>query len=150
MNTEEIDHILSRGITRKFYRGTFPEDVDFHFTPPYCVVTNCDSHNGKGSHWNAWFVDESKIYFFDSYGRSPKDDTFPLTYKMFVKNRKFVYNPRIVEGMFSTMCGQFCIYVLHFLCQGYEWKTIVDSFDNSVVTNDKKMKYFVTKLRKNL
>ena len=147
MKTEEIDYILSRGVTRKFYRGTFPEDEDFHFNAPYCVVTNCDSHNGPGTHWNGWFVTKSIIFFFDTYGRSPRDSSLPRSYSLFVKNRKIVYNRKIVEGIFSNTCGQFCIYVLYQLCKGYQWRNIIDSFVGDTSVNEQKVRQFVQKLK---
>ena len=146
MNTLEIDHALSRGITRQYYRGAFPEDVDFHFKPPYCVVTNCDSHNGPGSHWNGWFITQSKIFFIDTYGRSPKDSTLPTAYRLFVKNKQFVFNPRIIEGLFSNTCGQFCVYFLHRLCKGDEWTDIIDSFNDNLAVNDRIVRRFVQRL----
>ena len=76
MRSEKLDDVLDNGVTRELYRGTFSSDMDFHFQTPYCCITNVDSHNGKGSHWNAWFVTD-RIFFFDSFGRRPTDATFP-------------------------------------------------------------------------
>ena len=144
LSTEEINEILYKTPTTKLFRGTFPSDVDFeHFKTPYCCITNTDSHNGKGSHWNAWFVTKDLIYFFDSFGRRPTDDTFPLSYANFVKNRKYTYNPKIVQGLFSDTCGHFCIYVLYFKCLNYEWIDILNSFSNNLHVNDMNMKKFV-------
>ena len=108
MNTEKINLILSRGSTAKFFRGTFPSDMDFeHFKPPYCCITNTDSHNGKGAHWNAWFVTKDRIYFFDSFGRKPTDDTFPPYYKNFVKieNKPFIPASNTTNDMASEREG---------------------------------------------
>ena len=146
MNTLELDNALSRGITKKYYRGAFPEDEDFHFKPPYCVVTNCDSHNGPGSHWNCWFVSPSKIFFLDTFGRSPIDSTLPKAYRSFVKDRRFVFNRRIIEGLFSNTCGQFCVYVLHRMCKGDKWTDIINSFDNKLAVNDRRVRRFVQRL----
>ena len=147
MNTQEINLILSRGVTAKLFRGTFPSDMDFEdFKTPYCCITNTDSHNGKGSHWNAWFVTKDLIYFFDSFGRRPTDGTFPPCYRNFVKNRKYSYNPRIVQGLFSDTCGHFCIYVLYFKCCNYDWKNIMSSFSDDSDVNDLKVKKFVDRL----
>lgn len=147
MKDSIIDRILSKGVTGKYYRGTFPEDINFTFNPPYCVVTNCDSHNGKGTHWNAWFIDSTTIFFFDSYGRDVGDDTLPEAYKRFVKNKNYVYNPRFVEGVFSKTCGEFCIFVLHFLCKGVSWSDIIDSFSKDTDINDENMRIFVKKFK---
>ena len=147
MNTEGINAVLSRGATAKLYRGAFPSDMDYeHFKPPYCCISNTDSHNGKGSHWNTWFVTKDLIYFFDSFGRKPTDTMFPNCYRNFVKNRKYRYNPKIIQGLFSDTCGQFCIYVLHFQCLGYDWKDIMSSFSDNLHANDLKVKKFVDRL----
>ena len=148
MKTGEINDILFRGVTGKFYRGTFPADENFEFKVPYCIVTNCDSHNGPGSHWNAWFVTKSVIYFFDSYGRSPKDLSLPNSYSLFVKNKKILYNHKIVEGIFSKTCGQFCIYVLYYLCSNVAWRDIIDSFVTNTEINEKNVCKLVRKLKK--
>ena len=148
MKTNEINQLLSRGVTRNFYRGAFPEDIDFHFKPPYCVVTNCDSHNEPGSHWNAWFVTKSQVFFFDSYGRGPRDLSLPRAYSLFVKNKKVKYNHKIVEGIFAKSCGEFCIFVLKRLCKGDKWTSIINSFVEIPSINEQKVKKFVQKLKK--
>jgi len=148
MRSEEIDWILSRGITQQYYRGTFPEDINFTFSAPYCVVTNCDSHNGAGTHWNAWFIDKTMIYFFDSYGRDIMNETLPDGYRKFIRKRHFVFNPRMVEGVFDKSCAEFCIYVLYYLCQGVAWGEIINSFDDDSSLNDVMVREFVTKLKK--
>ena len=155
MKTGEINQFLTRGLTRKFYRGAFPADICFNFKAPYCVVMNCDSHNGPGSHWIAWFVTKSTIYFFDSMGRSPRDPSLPKEFGLFIKNKKktVVYNHKVVEGIFSRTCGEFCIFVLWHLCKGNKWKDILNRFDNnetveSTLANDELVQNFVKKLKK--
>jgi len=145
MRTERLDAILSADVTKDLYRGTFPSDEDFHFQPPYCCITNVDSHNGKGSHWNAWYVTD-QIFFFDSFGRRPTDATFPDSYRQFVENRKYSYNPNIVQGLFSDTCGHFCIYVLHYKCLNYDWDIIIRSFSGDLHVNDMNMRKFVSRL----
>ena len=142
MRTETINDILS---VCKLYRGALPSDADFHFQTPYCCVTNVDSHNGKGTHWNAWIVTD-QIYFFDSFGRRPTDDTFPDSYREFVKNRKYIYNPKIVQGLFSNTCGHFCIYVLYYKCLEYDWDDIMNSFSDDSRVNDMYVRRFVSLL----
>ena len=146
MRTEKLDAILASGVTRELYRGTFPSDIDFHFQAPYCCITNVDSHNGKGSHWNAWFVTKDIIFFFDSFGRRPTDATFPPCYRRFVENMNYSYNPRIVQGLFSDTCGDFCIYVLHYKCLNYDWNIIMNSFSDDTHVNDISVRKFVKKL----
>jgi len=151
MNTQEINRILSTNrITKNFYRGAYPADANFNFKPPYCVVMNCDSHNGPGSHWTGWFVTKTTIFFFDSMGRSPRDQTLPRDFGLFLKNKskKVVYNHKIVEGIFSTTCGHFSIYVLFRLCKGDNWTNIMNSFNADTKVNDRKVRQFVCRLRK--
>lgn len=148
MKSEVINSILTRGVTKKYYRGTYPEDIQFNFATPYCVVTNCDTHNGPGTHWNAWYFEKSMTYFFDSYGRSADDETLPKDYQRLIKTKNYLFNHRIVEGIFSKTCGEFCIYVLHFFCQGYTWDEIIESFSEDTNINDEYVKEFVKKLKK--
>ena len=157
MITNEINWILSHGITKRFFGGAFPADIYFNFKTPYCVVMNCDSHNGPGSHWIAWFVTASTIFFFDSMGRSPRDHSLPKEFGLFIKNKKqkVLYNHKVVEGIFSRSCGHFCIYVLWHLCRGNKWKNILNRFDNnetleSTLSNDKLVRNFVKKIKKKL
>ena len=39
-----------------------------------CGVLNLDDTTGNGTHWVAWYRDNGKNYYFDSYGIQPADE----------------------------------------------------------------------------
>ena len=75
LNNFQIDYILKNNyITKKYFIGTFPacQFPDITKTK-YGFITNTDTHDKQETHWNAWWVEEDTITFFDSYGRKPNN-----------------------------------------------------------------------------
>ena len=55
-------------------------------------VFNLDNHNQQGSHWNGLFVDMRKagIYFSDSYGTEPNEETEELMNKIELQGNELI------------------------------------------------------------
>ena len=72
---------------------------------------NTDPASKPGSHWVALYVDSYRRgEYFDSYGMPPK---IPALLAFLKRNcDTWQYNERRVQGLFSSVCGQFCVYFL--------------------------------------
>ena len=148
MNSNQLVDILSKNtITARYFRGVCPSDEMIISKKPYCFISNTDRHDQKGTHWTAWFVDgKDVVNFFDSFGRSPKDTMFPKDYARFVKNRRFRFNPKILESLDGFTCGHFCVFMLYYRCLGVDLKYIYNYFGNNLIYNDSVVFNFVKNL----
>ena len=72
---------------------------------------NTDPASKPGSHWVAVYIDSNKRgEYFDSYGRRPG---IPALVQLLNKNcRSWEYNQQPVQGLFSSVCGHYCVYFL--------------------------------------
>ncbi len=123
MNTLDLNNILlANPVTKRFFLGTYPACI----TPEtnkkfYTFITNTDTHDESGEHWNAWVVNNDSVTFFDSYGRSPH----LLNYYDVVKKFNHVkYTTKCLQDVNSQTCGLFCIHFLYTM----SLKLLVDSF----------------------
>ena len=86
------------------------------------------------------------VNFLDSFGRKPNDTMFPHTYRNFVKNKRFRYNPKILETLNGFTCGHFCIFMIYYKCLGVDLKHIYNYFRNDLRYNDNVVINFVKNL----
>lgn len=116
----------------------------------YCLIVNTDPSNLPGMHWLAVYIDRNKNFLadvFDSYGRVP-----PLSLQRWLTKhcRRWTYTRRFIQGALTSLCGIYCIYVLHVKCFRFpkqSFKEIVDSeFGEDASQNDAKMRLFLKSL----
>jgi len=71
-----------------------------------CGILNLDDLTGNGTHWVAWYKNNNKKYYFDSFGLHP-----PLEIMRYLKAPVFYITERVQE--FGTViCGHLCLYWL--------------------------------------
>lgn len=101
---------------------------------PATLVINEDPDDKPGSHWVAVFIDKCGCgYFFDSYGRIPKENI-----ERFLNRNasKWVYNPNMLQGFTSQVCGQYCILFLLALSRNYSINDFLNLFTCNADRND--------------
>ena len=135
LRTEDLNKILqSNTVTEKSYLGAFPACV-FPKTNKkiYSFVSNTSDHlDTKGQHWVGWFINGQNVSFFDSYGRSPYDETLPYNFKTFVNNFKTVeFSKRRIQGWTSVACGYFSIHFIYAFCLGIDFKNFLFDYAKS-------------------
>ena len=134
LNNFQIDYILKNNhITKKYFIGTFPAcqfpDVRKR---KYGFITNTDTHDKQGTHWNAWWVEGDTIIFFDSYGRKP--NSFNHYYIDFIsKFRNVKYCSEVLQNT-AFACGYFCIHFIYDYSIGLNLNHIIDyASDDNVI-----------------
>ena len=141
MNTEQLlKCIRTDPLLNSCCLGVFPIDrIPKLKGYPECIVVNLDPHSKPGSHWVAVYIDaEGFGEFFDSYGRSPQKKQ--LLQFLNVNCLDWTYNDTALQSMFSSTCGQYCIYYLYYRCRGVPLKQIVDRFcSQDLELNDTKV-----------
>jgi len=138
-NKDINDVLFKNSVTKRYYIGTFPACLfPIIKSGKVAFITNTDEHDKAGEHWNAWIVDGNVLTFFDSFGRSPLDETLPKQYHEFTncfKNVQYV-NSRI-QGWESNMCGYFCIHFIYILSLNLEVKHFLSDYTKNFDFNDK-------------
>ena len=108
LSTVQLESLLRRNpITKRYFIGVYPSCIyPRSRKKTYCFITNTDDHEEGGEHWNGFFVRDKTLYFFDSFGRSPNDDTLPHSYRDIVRvsfNRFFDYGNRFLRSKNVTV-----------------------------------------------
>ena len=67
---------------------------------------NIDYGSQNGSHWCAFYVENKKSYYYDSFGGSP--DKFLLNQLP----KPIIYHNYKLQDMNSNLCGSYCRYFL--------------------------------------
>lgn len=150
MDANEISRLMFPLFAKSqtHFLGVFPSDQipspDYIETHTPCTfIANVDQHGSAGSHWVAIYVPiPHRLEFFDSYGRHPLDFGFH-----FPKYYQITHNVRQVQSLNSTVCGEYCIYVVYFRSRGNSMTHLVSRLASmSHVQSDK----FVATFTRNL
>jgi len=127
MNTVQIlNKVNSDLVLKQVFLGVFPIDLIPKIQKyPSALIVNLDASNLPGSHWVAlYFNKNNECEYFDSYGRKP--ELFILKY-ISKNSKKFVYNNKCVQDLWTISCGQMCLYYLTWRCTGISFKQIIKS-----------------------
>ena len=111
MDTQQLIQILKDHLRKTFY-GVYAEDqlpeVD---NRPLAIIVNTDPAHLDGTHWVAIYLTKGRPgEFFDSFGNPP--DKPVEEYLNRHSPQGWVYNTRPVQGLFSTLCGAYCVQYL--------------------------------------
>ena len=139
LTTTELNHKLaSNAVTRRYFVGTYPACI----TPItdktiYSFITNVDEHDEVGQHWNGWFVRDSKLFFFDSFGREYDDETLPLHYLNIVEQYDSVEcSTKRVQGWESVACGHFSTHFIYVMSLGLSYDSFLKDYSFNYEKND--------------
>jgi len=116
---EILDAVKKLEIPR--FRGVFVRD-NLPVEPKRmdCGILNLDDTTGNGTHWVAWYGDNGKKYYFDSYGIQPPDEL-----KRYLKSPIF-YNAEQIQPKQEVFCGHLCLYVLKQLSFGKHLQEVIN------------------------
>ena len=125
---EDLQYLFNRcGLNVSVYVLAADEAIDRDkLVYPIAVVQNSQALGTVGMHWISWFIatDDDCGEYFDSFGlpiwnypeiKSPvrylvKENCYPL------------------QSLFSSVCGQFCIYFLFNRASGVSYQKILEKF----------------------
>jgi len=109
-NLEILDAVKKLEIPR--FRGVFLRDnLPVEPKRMECGILNLD---------DAWYRDNGKNYYFDSYGIQPPDEL-----KRYLRSPIF-YNTEQIQPKQEVFCGHLCLYVLKQLSLGKHLQEIVN------------------------
>ena len=135
MNTLQLGRILKEDpYTSSWFKGVFAKDQIPQPTIPGVYMFNTDPSHKPGEHWLAVYVGWDGAEYFDSYGRPPPKGIFA---KFMTKCGPSIHNPVWLQGPWTAVCGQYCLYYLLHRCRGYSMDTIVHQFGSNLEENDR-------------
>jgi hypothetical protein len=113
------------------FLGVYPSDLlpPHTFTQPGTIIINTDPHTKSGTHWLAIRLEprSSTSYYFDSYGQPPLVPAI----QSFLRRTCSVwdYNTTHLQGLTSTVCGQYCSLFTLFTDRGMSPRRFISLFD---------------------
>lgn len=147
MDAQEINNILtSHWATRGTFIGTFPCDMlpESINQKVFGLVVNTEDHTQPGGHWLAIYTSSpvGAIEYFDSYGMKPSNDKI-VDFLENTCNKFIQYSIKRVQGLFSTSCGQHCVYFLTHRSTENSFQDILNSYsDTNFKRNDRMVEEF--------
>lgn len=143
LSNDQIDSFVNVDVwMRRYYIGCFPscQDIKIPKTRRTSFITNTHNHSKSGQHWNAWFVEDKTVYFMDSFGRSPLDDSFPHDYRDIVRKfNNFKYFPYRIQPFKSFTCGYYCIHFILIFSLGLSMIDFKNEYTDDLNKNDVKV-----------
>lgn len=139
LTTIQLDNILLNvSVTREKYIGAYPSCIfPKSRKKMYAFISNTDEHDESGQHWCAWVVKDETIYFFDSFGREPTDETLPVYFKDIIKEFKHIqYTNTRIQGWSSKACGYFCTHFIYVICLGLDYDDFLNDYTRNFIEND--------------
>jgi hypothetical protein len=114
----------------KTFLGVFPSDLlPRTITQTGTIIVNCDPHTEDGSHWLAINFQPKSFsgFYFDSYGLRPYIPSICSLLKRTCPVRNC--NAVQLQGLTSSVCGQYCCVFALYLDKGYSPKQLISLFD---------------------
>src|SRR5271167_4366619 len=117
-NYELIDY--AKQLKIKYFRGYFMNDeLPKKILTNESGIVNLQDSDEQGSHHVCYFKYGKLKYYFDSYGLDCSNEV--LNYL----KSPIISSTYQIQKMGSTMCGQYCLYMLYYLGKGYNYITIL-------------------------
>lgn len=148
MNTTELLYCMQTSkILKKVTTTVLPlnELSSFHPTreEECAIIVNLAPIPHPGIHWVSIHLLNGHAVYFDPLGNPIQKKEI----KNFVeKNAKTkTINNFVVQGRYSSLCGQFCIFFLEHRCIGMRMRDIVEMFTKSTRKNDAIVQWYFLK-----
>ena len=150
MNGKEIYSLIGRDpVLKTQFLGVFAADELPSYMPVgKGLIVNCCNRDLPGQHWLAIYQSTTKkVEFFDSFGRDPRDTSFPDNYKNIVeKFNDLEYSKVQIQSFNSVTCGYFCIHFIYVLSLGLDLEFFLNEYSNNFMKNDEFVVDFVNSL----
>lgn len=134
MNTLQIREYLKKIHHSLQYNVFAANCIPIHISTPVYMISNLDPNTKPGSHWVAIFIDINGFgEYFDTFGRKP--DGYQLSF-LRRNTYKWTYNNKIIQNIFSALCGEYCLLYLYFRLRGITLEEFVNFFGDNTYNND--------------
>ena len=89
-------------------------------------IINVDEYSDIGTHWDALYVQNNDVTYFDSFGV----ESIPKEIITFIGNKNIITNIFWIQAYDSIMFGYFCIGLIDFMLAG---KTLRNNFQKLMI-----------------
>lgn len=149
----DISNLIDPFQRQNIFKGVFPCDaLPKRFSLPAAFVVNLSTHDSKGSHWIAIYIERSRAAeYFDSFGLPPTQKH--IQYFLQVNSKCVKYNKKQIQHIVSNKCGKYVIVFVLCKMYGKDVNEIFEKFSLNLIVNDiiieNLLNYFI-QLRKNI
>lgn len=134
MNTLEITKCLKKLCHLLEFNVYAANRIPIHVTQPFYMISNLDPDTRPGSHWIALYINNKGVgEYFDTFGRKP--ESYHLSFLRKNTNR-WIYNHKVIQSVFSSVCGEYCLLYLYFKLRGMCMTDFIDMFTDDTFQND--------------
>jgi hypothetical protein len=111
---------LVKDLKIKSFRGVFMKDeLPKKINKLECGIINFENSYQEGTHWTAYYKNNDKKYYFDSYGDAPP----PKELYKYLGSKKIIINRVRVQNYDDLpICGHLCLLVLKGLSEGKSYE----------------------------
>lgn len=138
LTTSDLNAFVAQdSLLHPHYQGTFPKDWfiehvfhDTSATFPKAYIFNTDDSQDPGTHWiSVYRPEEGQVEVFDSYGLPPRHWGWGLLKMLaFMGWKTQQRQEQPLQYQYSTLCGVYCLYMLHHRVRGWTFQQVVDTF----------------------
>ncbi|KAF8788534.1 hypothetical protein HNY73_006565 [Argiope bruennichi] len=96
----------------RLFKGVYAADqIPYVDLAPAAFIVNTETSSTRGEHWLAVIqCNNTKIYFFDSFGRPPT--SFNHYISDFVSRCQYDFNQFRFQDPKTQVCGYYCIFII--------------------------------------
>lgn len=126
MNTLQLKNALENIGSNDYDRKVFAIDELKQLSKPRALyICNTAPRRNLGEHWFAIFKQNDNVEIFCSFGTNPKK--LGISDKL-LRGKKVFYNPYIVQGLCSSICGPYSLFFLLLRVKDISFKSIMKLF----------------------
>lgn len=107
MDTLQLKRMMFHHMKSTFVDVCALDELPITYHRPAAIIVNTDTSKERGTHWTAIYLHvNGSGEYFDSFAKEPSE----AIKKFMNKNAPsgWLMNLRVVQGVFSTLCGGYC------------------------------------------
>ena len=131
---EILTTIVNDKVACKYLGGLMSIDR-LHFKPKSRIfyICNTDIYENNGKHWIVMYYINNTFEYFDPLGEKP---SIPFLNFMTKFTNKIILNTKQVQPLYSSTCGEYCIYFSCIRSRDVDFKVILSHMQNDQTVLD--------------
>lgn len=150
LTNEYVEGLSKQFLNNSNFLGVFPCDIHPDINKNrFCVIFNTGKSSSSGEHFVSIFCNQSKLFYFDSFGNACDNKPILNFMKKNIGRRMFYYNNEKVQSDLSNFCGFYSFAFLLSQENNIPPKTFLQLFDTTnLKDNDNVVIRFICKVIK--
>lgn len=147
--TNQYLNSTAKRILKKSFLGVFPSDIhpsNYENLKSFSIIFNTGDSNSTGEHFVAIYVNQTEIFYFDSFAKELTHPDLKLFISKIANRKHFYCNCTPLQSPFSNYCGFYCLGFLISKIRNIKFKQFLQTFSrNDLLKNDRKVLAFILK-----